>query len=55
MPTYSNTIKNTTVKNMVIELYDAISQIKGLYPFDSINNLDEIKRIFLSYKKQFAV
>ena len=38
---------------MVIELYDAISNIQDKYPVDDMNSLNEIKRIFLTYQKTF--
>lgn len=46
-------IKNPIIRNMVVELYDAISNIQNKYPVDDMNSLNEIKRIFLTYQKTF--
>ena len=46
-------IKNPIVRNMVIELYDAISNVQNKYPVDDMNSLNEIKRIFSTYQKTF--
>ena len=46
-------IKNPIVRNMIVELYDAISNIQDKYPVDDMNSLNEIKRIFLTYQKTF--
>ena len=46
-------IKNPIVRNMVVELYDAISNIQDKYPVDDMNSLNEIKRIFFTYQKTF--
>lgn len=50
---YVAQIKNPIVRNMVIELYDAISNIQDKYPVDDMNSLNEIKRIFFTYQKTF--
>ena len=50
---YVAQIKNPIVRNMVIELYDAISNVQNKYPVDDMNSLNEIKRIFSTYQKKF--
>ena len=50
---YVAQIKNPIVRNMVIELYDAISNIQDKYPVDDMHSLNEIKRIFSTYQKTF--
>ncbi len=50
---YVARIKNPIVRNMTVELYDALSNIQNEYPVDDMNSLNEIKRIFLTYQKTF--
>lgn len=51
--TYTERIKNKLVRNMVSELYNVILDLQKAYPFDDINKLCEIKRVMISYQKQF--
>ena len=52
--TYFDKIKNVIVRNMAIELNDAVLDVLKLYPFDDINKLHKIKTIFLTYKKHLV-
>lgn len=51
---YFSKIKNVIVRNMAIELNDAVLDVLKLYPFDDINKLHKIKTIFLTYKKHLV-
>lgn len=51
---YFYLIKNTSVKNMAIELNDAVLEGLKAYPFDDINKLNKIKTILLTYKNQLV-
>lgn len=52
--TYFDKIKNSSIRNMAIELNDAVLEILKEYPFDDINKLHKIKTVFLTYKKQMV-
>lgn len=51
---YFGKIKNIIVRNMAIELNDAVLDVLKTYPFDDINKLDKIKTVFLTYKKHLV-
>lgn len=53
-PNYFELIKNTTVKNMVIELNSAVLECLRAYPFDDMNKLHKIKNLLSTYKKQLV-
>jgi len=46
-------IKNASVKNMALELNDAVLESLKEYPFDDINKLHKIKTVFINYKNHF--
>ena len=50
---YFDLIKNASVKNMALELNDAVLERLREYPFDDINKLHKIKTVFINYKKHF--
>lgn len=52
--TYFDKIKNVIVRNMAIELNDAVLDVLKLYPFDDIDKLHKIKTVFLTYKKHLV-
>ena len=50
---YFDLIKNASVKNMALELNDAVLESLREYPFDDINKLHKIKTVFINYKNHF--
>ena len=51
---YFDSIKNTSVKNIAIDLNNAVLESLREYPFDDINKLHKIKTVLLTYKTQMV-
>lgn len=51
---YFDSIKNTSVKNIAIELNNAVLESLREYPFDDINKLHKIKTVLLTHKIQMV-
>lgn len=53
MTIYLKTIRNPIVKSMIYELNKEVTHLEVLYPFDNMEILNEIKRLFEKYWESF--